>query len=539
MRYPKWPLAIATVVFLGAVIFALMRGHGAPANPHRLVVGLDSEIERLDPLTIKNPKTFIVSWQIYEGLLGLGVDGKIIPKVADAWTSVDNRIWRFHVRDGVFFHASKLFGGGQRGRQVKADDVVASYTAFCGANAYPAFLLTDILEGCADYNSGKASLVSGVRKINDMTVELKLIKPEPFFLNRLTTPWIAIFPKEASDPANRDRWGFDDAVGTGPFRLVSNSASEVKLERNPDYWDKSQKGSVNEISYRVIKNDPARLAAIRSGSIDLMPAPTSLYPSIFEKTGALKSDIRDQLQLIKYATFNSHMIGFNVLKMPDVNLRLAISHGIDRRRIVDALFYTYAKVNGGTVPAGMNGFVSAISTDGLYNPDLAKQELARSGYKGEPIELLVHDQAGSEQIGEMVQAQLKSIGVNITLTKVDFNTAIGRMVKGDVPMFSMYLDYVFSSPELVITNMFASTKRPVPNFWQFSDPAIDGRLEGLRSLNHADAIKASADIEAAVVGQAPAAFLFQLTPVALERRGLEPVQINAHGDFDFASLGRN
>ena len=539
MRYPKWLLALAAITLVGVAVFALTRGRSSGGDPHRLIVGLDSEIERLDPLTIKNPKTFIVSWQIYEGLLGLSADGKVVPKIADKWTSGDNRIWRFHVRDGVFFHASKIFGAGLKGRQVKADDVVSSYTAFCGANAYPAFLLTDILEGCSDYNSGKAGSVSGIRKIDDMTVEMTLIKPEPFFLNRLTSPWIAIFPREALDPANKDSWGLVEAVGTGPFQLVRSSASEVELKRNPNYWDRSSNGSINDVTYRVIKNDPARLAAIHDGSIDLTLAPTSLYPSIFDKTGAPKAELLARLQLIKYATFNSHMIGFNVLKMPDVNLRRAISHGIDRQRIVEALFYKQAQVNGGTVPAGMNGYVSAIPIDSLYNSDLAKQELAQSGYKGEPIELLVHDQAGSEQIGELVQSQLKEIGVNITLTKVDFNTALGRIVKGDVPMFSMYFDYVFSSPELVLDNMFASSKRPVPNFWQFSDPTIDARLNDLRSLDHVEAMKQSAAIEAAVVGEAPAAFLFQLTPVALERRGLRPVQVNAHGYFDFANLAPN
>ena len=231
------------------------------------------------------------------------------------------------------------------------------------------------------------------------------------------------------------------------------------------------------------------------------------------------------------------MIGFNVTKLTDVHLRRAISLGIDRKNITDTLFYGNARINGGAVPLAMNGYNSKIPVGSLYDPAEARLELAQSAYRGEEIELLVHDQASSEQIGQLVQAQLKAIGVNIRLTKVDFNTAIARMVQGEAPMFSMYLDYVFSTPELVLTNMFASEKRPVPNFWQYSNPAIDAQLQALRTQKAAESLSRSAEIEEAVTRDAPAAFLFQLDSVLLERKNLGPVSVNAHGHFDFARLG--
>ena len=55
----------------------------ANEQPHQFAIGIESEPERLDPLTIKNPKTFILSWQIYEGLLGLSEDGGIEPVLAE------------------------------------------------------------------------------------------------------------------------------------------------------------------------------------------------------------------------------------------------------------------------------------------------------------------------------------------------------------------------------------------------------------------------------------------------------------------------
>ena len=536
MRAAKWigvacPLAL---ILAGIVSCSKPPGH----SPQQLVVALDSELERLDPLTIKSPKTFIVSWQIFEGLLALDAKGNLVPKLASKWETTDNQTWHFTIRDGVRFHDAPIFGPDGKGRAVTADDVVSSYTAFCGANAYPAFLLTDVLEGCADYNAGKATSVSGIHKTGPMTVELVLTHPEHYFLRRLTTAWIAVFPKEALQPANKERWGLSSVVGTGPFGLVSNSDTEVKLARNPDYWDKTATGTVHDISFRVIRNDQARLNAVRDASVDLTQLPPTLFPAVLNPDGTLKGDLKDQLRLVHYPTFNSHMIGFNVTNLPDVHLRRAISLGIDRKKIVDTLFFGNARINGGTVPSAMQSYVSKIPVDSLYDPAAAKRELAQSTYRGQDIELLVHDQAGSEQIGQLVQSQLRAIDVNIHLTKVDFNTALGRVVKGEAPMFSMYFDYVFSAPELILVNMFASDKRPVPNFWQYSNPTIDTELAGLRTIIDAkQSLTRSAEIEAQVVEEAPAAFLFELDPVLVERKGLAPVTVNAHGYFDFARLG--
>jgi ABC-type transport system substrate-binding protein len=537
--------ALFLKLFIGA---ALVTGLGAcsketPKEAHKdaqqvgqLVVGIEAEPERLNPLTMKNPKNFIISWQIFEGLLGLDNAGRISPAIAEKWETKDNITWLFHIRKGVSFHASDLFGSPARSRPVTAHDVVASYTAFCSSAAYPAFLLTDSIKGCADYNAGKAQAVQGVRAVDDNTVEMVLNKPEPFFLNRLTTSWIAIFPGEALDAKYKDSWGLTFAVGTGPFRLVSRNDTEIVLERNPDYWGKTQNTAVNKLVFRVIKNDQVRLAELNKGGIDMMLLPPTLFPEVLESTGALKAGYTAKFHTKTYSTYNSHMIGMNVLKVPDVHLRRAMFYGVDRGQIVQKLLYGEADITGGTVPPGINGYVPPFATDKLYNPELARQELAKSKYKGAPIELLVHEQAASEQIGQLFQDQMKSLGINIQLTKLDFNSVIGRMVKGDAPMFGMYLDYVFSSPEPILINMFSSAKRPVPNFWQFSDPSVDAELESLRVLKGDEAVKKSAQIEKKIMEQAPGIFLFRLKGVVLYSNRYSDLPINPHGYFEFDAL---
>jgi ABC-type transport system substrate-binding protein len=500
------------------------------------VVGIEAEPERFNPLTMKNPKNFMVSWQIFEGLLGLDDAGQISPLIAEKWETTDNITWRFHIRKGVSFHASELFGSPARSRLVTAQDVVASYTAFCSSAAYPAFLLTDSIKGCSEYNAGKAQSVEGIRSVDDHTVDMVLIKPEPFFLNRLTTAWIAIFPHEALETKYKDTWGLTFAVGTGPFRLISRNDTEIVLERNPDYWNKTQSPALNKLVFQVIKNDQVRLAELNKGVIDMMLLPVPLYAEVLETSGELKTGYTAKFHTKTFSTFNSHMIGINLLKVPDVHLRRAMFYGVDRGEIVQKILYGHADITGGTVPPGINGFVPVLPVETLYNPDLARQELAKSKYKGEPIELLVHEQAASEQVAILFQNKMKTLGINIQLTKLDFNSVIGRMVKGEAPMFSMFLDYVFSSPEPILINLFSTAKRPVPNFWQFSDPSVDAELDSLRGMKSDEAVKKSAQIEKQIMEQAPGIFLFRLKGVLLYSKRYGDLAINPHGHFEFAAL---
>ena len=509
---------------------------GQPPVSDQLVIGVEAEPERFDPLTMKNPKNFIIAWQIYEGLIGLDDNGRIIPAIAERWETSDNKTWRFYIRKNVSFHDAAMFGPTTRGRRVTAQDVVASYTAFCSPAAYPAFLLMDSIVGCADHNAGESEVVSGVNAIDEFTVEIDLIKSEPFFLNRLTSPWIAIFPREALSPEYRDTWGLDIAVGTGPYRLVSRGDTEIVLERNPDYWDTTQPTAIPKLVFRVIKSDPVRLGELEKGGIDLMALPTTLYPAVLRQDGSVKSDYAEDFNLYNYATFNSHMLGFNLLNVADVHLRRAMSYGLDRKQIARELFYNLADVTGGTVPPGANGYTSITDVAKLYDPQRAREEMKKSKYREEPIELLVHDQMGSEQIGQLFQAQMKPLGIDVQLTKLDFNSVIGRMVKGDAPMFSMYFDYVLSSPEPILINLFSSSKRPVPNFWQFSDPAIDAKLETLRGMETGEAVKTSALIEQRIMEQAPALFLFRLKQVVLYSKRFDDLSVNLHGHYRFAGM---
>lgn len=530
-----WLALLAALAVIGYAYF----GTPKPTTNAQssLTIALESEIERLDPATIKNPKSFVLAWQIYEGLLGLDPSGKVTPLLAESWSTQDNKVWTFKIRKGVRFHESKIFGNEALSRELTADDVYWSYTKYCSKDAYLGFLFTDVVLGCADYNAGKESTVQGLKAIDATTFEVTLLHPEPFFLNRLTTAWPAIYPKEADSTNFKDKWGLTEAVGTGQYRLESTSPTEYVLVANESYWNRQAIPQVKKLTYRVISNDQARLVEFKRGALDVMTLPGSLMPAVLKSNGALNDEFAKIGSSKTIALFNTNIIGFNLRTMQDVHLRRAMNFAVDRQLLVDKVLYGHGDITAGSTPPKMNGFNSAVDPAKLFDLNKAKAELSQSTYRGEEIELLVHDQANSEQVGQILQSQWKDIGINVKLTKLDLNSAIGRAIKGDASMFSMFADIVFSSPEPMLINLFSTAKRPVPNFWQYSNASIDKMLDGLRELKtSAESVAQSAEIEARILDDVPAIFLYRQRPVILTSPKASALEVNSHGHYFFGSL---
>jgi len=527
-------LLLSAFLFLNAFFLTSCAPKTEKLND-QLVIGLESEPERLSPITIKDPQTFRIAWQIYEGLLGLDENGQIVPKIAEKWETEDNKIWTFHIRKGIKFHTSEIFDTPDKTRVVTAHDVLYSYTRFCSSEAYSSFVLTDSIKGAGEYNARKADSIEGLKVIDNYTFQIELNKPEPFFINRITSPWIAVFPKETEHETFKDKLGFQIAVGTGPYILISKTDNELVLTKNDNYWDKKSTPIIDKLIFRIIKNDQLRFTELIKEKIDLMTLPNTLFPLVFDNDGTLKEKYMHNFTIKPIHTFNTHLIGINLKQVHDVHLRRAMFYGTNRGEMVQQILYGYGEVIGGAVPPGMNNYIPLY--ENIYNPEKAREELKLSHYDGKEFELLIHDLANSEQIGQIFQKQMNDIGIRIKLVKLDFNSVIGKMIKGDSQLFSMFADIVFSSPEPLLINLFTTAKIPVPNFWNYSNENIDQQLESLRDLNdRKKSVKDSAKIEKMIMSTVPAVFLYRQENVVMYSNKFKNLKINEHNHYMFGKL---
>ena len=514
------------VLFLFAIGCGQGRESGTDQNV-QLIYGVENEATSLDPAVVQDPYTIQILGLIYDGLVTLDDENEIEPALAESWeANEDFTRWTFSIRRGVKFHSDDVFGSDLT-REVTAEDVKFSFQRLVSPNSYPSFVVADAIEGVPAFQAGEVDSVSGLIVKDPYTFEIHLQRPEPAFLHRITSPWYTIFPREAVEQGP-DIFGREKAVGTGPFRLISRSNTEVVLERNLDYW-KETDGNVDRVIVRAFDNDQIRLTELRNGNISVMPLSTDLAEAILEQGNGeleLRPAFRSDFESKAYPTFNFSFVGFNNEKLSR-SLRRAISLGINRQEIVDAITNGTALVATGPVPIGLLGYEPPFAGD-IYDQAAAKRELEASDFdpSTQSIQLLVVDR----DLGALVKAQLEQIGLNVELEQANYNAVFERIINGSAEAYAIDVTWVFSAPEVILNNTFNSAKIPVPNIWRYENQRIDAALDSVRSVADRDAVNAIARrVERQAIEDAALASLYQSRNFIIFDDAVSNLGVNGHG----------
>jgi len=496
-----------------------------------LVIPVENDIQTLNPTTLSDPYTSKIVWQIYEGLLGLDENGKPLPMIAESWSAnEDYTVWTFNIRPNVFFQKSSVFNTPDSTRTVNARDVARSYKHF--AKGFGSFVFSGLVEGFEDYIANKSKDISGFKADGEMIFRVTLNHRDPSFIYRITSPYLSIMPYEVIENTPAEL-GVSVNIGTGPFKFMRRTETEVYLERNEYYWRKT-KGNVKRIIFRVEKNQQLRLTQFKTGQFSIMQIPVSAIPEFFNGT-KLKEDYSKEFATYKATTFNVHYLGINNQAISNVHLRRAIAYAIDKKSIVDKLLYSYATTAESPVLPGMQGYVPPSGPG--YNTDSARIELALSGYKGTPIKLFVSDVPNSEQIGLIIQSDLKKAGINIEIVKLDFNTLISRLFSDSRPeLFVAFSEWVFSTPELIMDS-YNSNKFPNPNLFAYKNSQVDTLLSEIPQLKTREEINAlCAKIESVASPEVPAVWLFNQNQIYLMNIRLKGFSVNGHNQWNLLDV---
>lgn len=534
-------LIIAVLIIAAVAAFLVLRN---PAGMMKsgdsgktLVVGVENDLANLDPAKIVDNFTLRVAAQVVEGLVTLDKQNLLVPALVESWTSnTDSTEWKLKARKGVKFHPNDCFGPAQS-REMTAEDVAYSLRRILSQGSPSAFALVGVVEGAPDFNSGKSNALSGIRVEGDSVV-VKLVKSDPSFLYRLTSPWFAVVPKEAVD-LGADAFGRTVLVGTGPFKMISRQDNEVKLARNSGYWGKTQ-GNISNLTFRVVKSDAIRLAELRGGKIGLMRLPDTLVAEVAaQKPGPNDSAIRLQPSLGEFTAtvhpvFNSHFLGFNYAQVP-IPLRQAISKAIKRAEIANTVTGGLGTPAAGPLPIGLRGYQPSPIAN-WESLDAAKRELADHPETPKAIEILVHEKDGSEQVAELIQSQLAAAGITATISKLDFNGVIDRVLKNNAQAFMLSFEYVFSTPELILSGFFSPEAIPVPNLFGFRNEQFNALLADLAKPANSPNFDLIRNTENVLISEAPAAFLFQKRSAVLARKGTDGVWVSGNNILLFENV---
>ena len=536
----KQAVIVLLVLAVVVAVVLVMRYHpGEAVAGKSLVVGVENDLVNLDPMKIVDNFTLRVASQVCEGMVTLDKKNHLAPALVESWNvNADSTEWRLNARKGVTFHPNACFG--QSGsREMKAEDIAYSLRRIVSKGSPSAFALAGVIEGVADYQAGKATDVSGIR-VDGYSVVIKLVKPDPAFLYRLTSPWFAVVPKEAVD-LGPDIFGRTVLIGTGPFNLVSRQDNEVQMVRNPNYWKKAA-GNIEGLTFRVLKNDAIRLAELRGGKVGLMRLPDNLVnevatakPSPTDSTVQLNPAFSGFTATV-HPVFNSFFLGFNYQAVPRA-LRRAVSKAVRRAEIATTVTGGLGTPSVGPLPIGLRDYTPTPVTE-WESAAGAKEELAGDAAAPRTLEILVHEKDSSEQVAELIQSQLAAVGITAKITRLDFNGVIDRVLKNQAQSFMLSFEYVFSTPELVLSGFFSPAAIPVPNLFGFKDERFDTLLSELDkpAKDGTPNLPLIRRVEDFLVGESPAVFLYQKRSSVIARKGVAGVWVSGNNILPFEDV---
>lgn len=361
-----------------------------------VVVGIQQDIDSLDPHKATAAGTKEILFNIFEGLVKPDENGNLICAVASDYSiSDDGLVYTFTLRDNVKFH---------NGNTVTGEDVKYSLERAAG-----------LLDG--------TPLISTLQTIQ--SVDILDNKTVQVTVGAANTELIYSFVA-AIIPAGSGEDTAADPVGTGPFSFVSYTPQEgIVVKKNTDYW---QEGLpyLDEVEFKITGSADTALLELQGGSIDI-------YAYL---TDSQANTLKDTFQVVSSPSNVVQALFLNNAEKPldDVRVRQAICYALDKDMINEFV----AGGNGTPVSSAMLPTLKDYYVDlnDMYgttaNIDKAKELLADAGYP-DGFDLTIAIPSNYEfhmQTGEVVAEQLKEVGINVTIDAMKWSTWLDQVYNG-------------------------------------------------------------------------------------------------------------
>jgi len=427
-----------------------------------------SDPPTLDPHIAQDSTSAGIILEIYSGLVSLDTNLQIIPDIAESWTISNNGMkYTFQLRDNAKFH---------NGKKITAQDFVWAFNraANPATNSITAEDYLGDIVGVQDVIAGKTDKISGIKLIDELTLEINIDSPKAYFLAKLTYP--VSFVLDSENVQNKN-WT-DSPNGSGPFMLDEYLIGEkLLLKRNPDWYREPAK--IEYVSMNLAGGQA--MAMYENGEIDLTGVGMADLERVLDPSSDLNKDV-----VIAPLSFSQYYIGFNVHKPPfdDKYFRQSLAHAINKELIATEVLSDLVKPAYGILPPGFPGYDNSIV--GLqYDEQLAKDMLAKSKYSNiddlPRIILSVPGTGGSAglDIEVIIEMWKQTLGIDVEIQQVEWATFLQMLNKQELQFFSglgWIADY--PDPENFLDINFHSTKSTNHN--GYNNEEVDKLLESAR-----------------------------------------------------------
>ncbi len=413
------PLILIPVLLLAAC------GNQQAAQPVVLRIGWPGNPDTLNPGTALLSEAYTIFEVVYDSMYDLELDGTYKLSLAEsAKVSDDGLVWTFKIRDDVKFHD---------GQPLTAEDVIFTYNFYAAHDDFP-------------FMPVYTTYFDNVEATPNNEVVITLTKPIPNIESQLI--FMYILPKHiweaVENPAEFENL---EMIGSGPYKLAEYKQNEfVRLVANKDHFLTPPK--VDEVIFQTFENNDALVQAIKTGQVDMiteMPntAVETLRqtPNVAVVTGQpLAPDISDIIidQVSEENCPPEDGVCSGHPALGDRNVRLALAHATDKRKIIDVVLLGLGDPGLTLVPMGLSEFYNTDIVDYSYDIAKANQILDDAGYLdtdsdgirdmpdgSRPLTFRLNwpnDSTTAPRVAELLKGMWAQIGVSLELQALDPDT---------------------------------------------------------------------------------------------------------------------
>lgn len=344
-----------------------------------------------------NPAIRTFAWEetlfplLWNGLTKTDESGEIVGDLAESWVASDDQLtWTFTLREGVAF---------SNGEPFTAESVVAAFEYYLD-------------DETATQEKNKIAMISDVVAEDDLTVVFTLSEPVATFAAGIA--WVKMLDVASLDTIDKN------PIGTGPYVVESFTPDDtLTLVPNENYFGDAP--VLDEITIVKAAESTAAVTGLRSGDIDVLWSVPQGDVAQFEGGGDI-SLVRPE----NPSQWPSWEVDTTSPPFDDVRARQALAYAIDREAILEAAYFGQGTVSPTNSALGeVNPWFGGDLIDYSYDLEKAQELFAAAGVT-EGSTLTWWGVAGQypewNTSGEILQASLKEIGINLVIDNNDIGT---------------------------------------------------------------------------------------------------------------------
>ncbi|WP_321329749.1 glutathione ABC transporter substrate-binding protein [uncultured Ilyobacter sp.] len=450
-------LLIAITAMILLVACGEKSEEGSKVKKDTLTVAQPADAKALDPHATNDQPSARVMTQIYDRLAEIDNDMNIIPGLAESWEQPDSFTTIFNLRHGIKFH---------NGEELKASDV-----KFSLERELKTATVSHIVEG-----------IDKVEVLDDYTVKVTTTDPCGAILYNLAHPASSILNEKSVTKSGKN-YG-QEPIGTGPYKFVSwDAGDKITLEANSEYFNETP--AIKNLVFRNIVEGSNRVIGLETGEIDIA---YDIEPIDSERVAT-----HDDLKFTQQEAPSLDYIGFNMKKKPFDNkkVRQAIATAVNVDDLIEAvLMGAGTKANSPIGPKvfGYNPNAKAYK----FNVEKAKQLLTEAGYpSGFETVIWTNDNPIRMQVCQIVQAQLKEIGIEMRIEPMEWGAYLESTARGEHDMYILGWGTTTGDADYGLYALFHSSTQGGPGNRSFyKNPAVDNLLDKGKSSTNPEERKA-------------------------------------------------